>query len=106
SASANSKPTAETTGRIMEVAPDKGAAPASDQGAPRQQRKHANPSFVGAVGAKRQAARSAHALAELLEEITAVVGPRRRLGVILDAEQRPVAMAHSLQRAVVQIDVC
>jgi hypothetical protein len=42
---------------------------------------------------------------ELGKEITRIVRPRGGLGMILHAEDRQLAVAHSLHRAVVQIDV-
>src|SRR5262245_56588081 len=47
----------------------------------------------------------AHQLAELLEQVAAVVRPRGGLGVILHAEQRVAAVPHPLERLVVQVDV-
>src|SRR5579885_795886 len=48
---------------------------------------------------------SPHQLAELVEQVGAIVRAGGRLGVVLDAEQRPAAVAHPLQGAVVQVDV-
>src|SRR5207249_5936977 len=44
-------------------------------------------------------------LPKLLEQVAAVMRPRRRLGVILHAEHGQFAVPHPLQRAVVQVDV-
>src|SRR5438445_7247726 len=51
------------------------------------------------------AASLAEQLAKLVEQIRAVVRPRRGFGVILHAEQRQAFVAHSFQRPVVEVDV-
>ena len=50
-------------------------------------------------------ARLSHQLAELLEQIAAVVRAGRRLGVVLHAEQRAAPVPHPLEGLVVEVDV-
>src|ERR1039458_5930094 len=46
-----------------------------------------------------------HECHEIVEEVAGVVGTRRGLGMILDAEERKRAVAHAFVRVIVQIDV-
>src|SRR5262249_28245559 len=48
---------------------------------------------------------SVHQLAELLEQVAAIVRPGGRFGMVLDAEHRQPAVAHALQGSIVQIHV-
>src|SRR5262245_52310814 len=48
---------------------------------------------------------SAHEPAKLLEQVTAVVRPRRRLRVVLNAEDRHSRMPHPFERPIIQVNV-
>src|SRR5215470_14501577 len=46
-----------------------------------------------------------HHLHEILEQVMRIVRAGRGFGVVLDAEQRQVSVAHAFERVVVQVDM-